>query len=179
MEIIKKSNLFIAALICILISNFSCREKSVIKNETLEKYSLLIDTIGINNDLLQSSKDFINRNNIINGNIEVDIDKKEYNQTYVTFITRGIADFAVRKFKPLFTYQIKSNIFFVFTGAEELLTIPFDESKFINRRQAKYDTIIKAWYVFDDNIMRRHDSCTLYEPFSNLQPSLPPPLPKH
>ena len=172
METIKKISLIYILFICLIIS---CKEKSTINKSIQDKTLVQIDTLHIADNLLKSSNDFVNRNNLSNTNVEVDIDKKEYNQIYITFITRGIADFEVRKFKPMFTYEIKDNLFFVFTGAEELLNIPFDEAKYQNRRQGRYDTILKAWYVFEDDKMRREDSCTFYEPFSNLKPIMPPP----
>ena len=90
-----------------------------------------------------------------------------------------MADFEVRKFKPLFYYTINKNLFFVYTGAEELLNIPFNESDYANRRQNKYDTVIKTWYLIEDNIIRKDDSCKYEEPFSTLQFSPPPPPPWH
>lgn len=132
------------------------------------------DSIRIDNNLLKSSLEYIKRNNLTNSNIEVSIDKREYNQIYITYINRGMADFEVRKFKPLFSYTINKNLFFVYTGAEELLSIPFNESDFVNRRQNKYDTVIKTWYVIEDNIIHRDDSCKYEEPFSTLQFSPPP-----
>jgi hypothetical protein len=161
-------------LISLLILLFSCTEHSatkVIHDESLA----IIDTFHVSDNLLKSSEDFVKRNNLSNANIEVDIDKKEFNQIYITFITRGIVDFEVRKFKPLFTYKIKNNLFFVFTGAEELLKIPFDTLKYQNRRQGRYDTILTAWYLFEGNRMQREDTCEFYGPFSSLHQTIPPP----
>lgn len=154
----------------------SCKHKRNDITSIQEKLNVLIDTFDISNDLKESSLNFIKSNHISNGNIEVDIDKKEHNQVYITFICRGMADFGVRKFKPLFSYKIESNIFFVFTGAEELLNISFDENKYLNREQSKCDNTLKWCYVFEDNKIRKEDTCSFENPFSSLRQSLLPLL---
>lgn len=172
MEIFKK--LF---LIIILFYNISILEscKDQAKNNPVKDESIIIiDTFHINEELRKSSIDFITKNNISNGNIEVDIDKKEYNQILITFICRGMADFQARKYKPLFSYKINDNIFFVFTGAEELLSIPFNENKYSTRRQDMCDTNFKSCYLFEDKKIRKEINCIFNEPFSNLKQS---PLP--
>lgn len=163
----------VTILFCNFLILISCKDS--LKNSSVRDESIaIVDTFQINKDLKKVSIDFITNNNISNGNIEVDIDKKESNQILITFICRGMADFGVRKFKPLFSYKINGNIFFVFTGAEELLNIPFDENKYSSRRQDMCDVVFKSCYVLEDNKIRKEDSCSFDEPFSNLKQS---PLP--
>lgn len=175
METFKKSKCNYILVASLLIFFASCKEQPSTKNSAQDETLAIIDSFRIGDNLLESSNDFVSSNNISNANIEVDIDKKEFNQIYITFILRGMADFEVRKFKPLFTYQIKNNIFFVFTGAEELLKIPFNETRYENRRQGRYDTVLTAWYLFEDNKMRKEASPPFFEPFSNIPPPMPPP----
>ncbi len=159
--------------ITILFSTFfilvSCKNQVKSISPSADESIAIADTFHINEDLRKASIDFITSNNVSNGNIEVDIDKKEYNQILITFICRGMADFGVRKFKPLFSYKINDNIFFVFTGAEELLNIPFDENKYSSRRQEMCDEVLKSCYFLEDNKIRKDSNCEFNEPFSNLK----------
>lgn len=174
MENFKK--IFLIAITILFCTSFilvSCRSQVKSISPSGDE-SIDIDTFYINEYLREISIDFITNNSISHGNIEVDIDKQEYNRILITFICRGMADFGVRKFKPLFSYKIDNNIFFVFTGAEELLNIPFDENKYSDRRQEMCDQVLKSCYVLEDNKIRKESNCEFNEPFSNLKQSQPP-----
>ncbi|MBK7882542.1 MAG: hypothetical protein IPJ81_00890 [Chitinophagaceae bacterium] len=115
----------------------------------------LIDRFRISEDLKNISIDFINTNGIDNSIIEVAINKREPDEIYITLTCKGVAYFIVKKLTPLFTYELDNNTFFVFTGAEEILQIPFDEAKYKNRRQERCDSIMKSCYIFQDKKMQK------------------------
>lgn len=177
METFKKSKLGYILFACLLLS---CKERSTTKNIRQDETLVIIDTFHINEDLKKISIDFIKTNKISNSIIEVDIDKREYNQIYISLTCKGVSYFIVKKLAPLFTYELNNNTFFVFTGAEELLRMPFDEMRYKNRRQERCDTITKSCYIFKDNKIQKEENCSLPEPFSSMPPlSLPPPLNKN
>lgn len=178
MEIIKKTIYVIS--FCIISSMLACKQetKNSIKQIVQNQDITLVDSININEELKNSSLDFIKQFNYTNRLIEVDIDKKEPNQIIISYSCRGIADFEIKKYKPLFSYTLNDNLFFIYTGAEELLNITFDTTKY-----TKYNFDIcsdpkKSTYIFEDNKMRQDTSGLFPEPFSSLPPASPPPLKK-
>ena len=162
--------------IIILLFLVSCsqgkKESVTVKNDT----ALVLGSINISEPLKQISLDFVKTYKIDNSIIEVDIDKREFNQIYINFMCRGVSYFSVKNLKPLFSYELSNNSFFVFTGAEQMMQLQFEEAKFKNRRQERCDSVIKSCYLFQDNIMKKEENCTFPEAFSNLPP--PSPLPK-
>lgn len=171
METFKKITISYIIIICLLIS---CKEQSIsenIKNEIL----VSANTIHISEGLKKVSLDFINTFKIENSIIEVTINKKEPNEIYISLTCKGVAYFVVKKLTPSFTYELKNNTFFVFTGAEELLQLTLEKAKYKNRRQERCDSIIKSCYIFQDGKIQKEESCSFPEPFSNMPAPVPPP----
>lgn len=158
----------------------SCNNKNheKLNSEKQGNTANLNDTLSINESLKKISLDFIETYNIDNSIIEVAINKKEFDEIYITLTCKGVAYFAVKKISPSLTYEIKNNTFFVFTGAEELLQPKFDEEKYKNRRQEKCDSVIRTCYLFQNNKMQKEDNCLLPEPFSNMPAESPLPTKK-
>jgi hypothetical protein len=172
MEIFKKSILNSIIILCLLIS---CKDESTTKNNKHNDTIITTDTLHITEELRKISADFINTYNINNSIIEVAINKKEPDEIYISLTCKGVAYFVVSKLSPSFTYELKNNTFFVFTGAEEMLQIPFDEAKYKNRKQERCDSIIKSCYIFQDNKIQKEENCSFPDPFSSMPP---PSLPK-
>lgn len=161
--------------LCICFSLFACNENVRQQNSNRESSVIFNDTISLNENLKKISLEFINTYKIDNSIIEIDIDKKEYNQIYISLSCRGFSYFLVKKLTPLFTYELKNNSFFVFTGAEELFTTSLDTSKYTYRRQERCDSIIKSCYFVENNKIIKEENCSYPEPFSNLPAALSPP----
>ena len=166
--------IYIATIILLFLVSCSQqkRESLTVKNKT----AITLDSINISELLKQISLDFIKTYKIDNSIIEVDIDKRESNQIYINFMCKGVSYFSVKKLKPLFSYELNNNTFFVFTGAENMMQLQFEETKYKNRRQERCDSVVKSCYLFQDNVMKKEENCTFPEAFSNLPP--PSPLPK-
>lgn len=156
---------------------FACNEN--VKQENLknqEDFALVNVPISINENLKKISLEFIGTYNITNSIIEVTINKKETNEIYINLTCKGSAYFAVKKLTPSFTYELQNNTFFVFTGAEELLQLNFEEAKYKNRRQERCDSVITSCYLLQDNKMQKEENCSFPEPFSSMPAQSPPPL---
>lgn len=133
------------------------------------------NNIVLSEQLKKSSYDFTSANNIENSIIKVDIDQQEVNQVFINFTCKGLSYFMAKKSYPLFTYELNNNSFFVFTGAEQMLQISFDGTKYKHRRRERCDSVILTCYLFQDGKMTKEDNCTFPEAFSTLPPPLPLP----
>ncbi len=172
METIKNFKL----VYCFAFILLSCKGEKKAGEILQDDRYVFIDTFQVSDKLKLISKEFIENYKLINSNVEVNIDKREFNRIIITFTCRGMADFGVKNFKPLFQYKIYNNTFFVFTGAEELLLIPFDESKYKNQKQGRCYEVVKSCYILEDNVIRKEIDCTDHEPFSSIPaPSKLPP----
>lgn len=154
----------------------SCTENTF-TNET-RKVPINFENLSLNENLRQISLAFIDSFNLDNSIIEVTIDRKERfepGEIYIILKCRGLNYFEAMKLKPMFTYEMKNNSFFVFTGGESLFDLAFDEKKFQNRRMEKCDESIKQCYWFRKGRMIKDEACIFPDPFSDLQMSTPPP----
>lgn len=165
--------IIIIASICMVLA-IACYFLSKRQLETCEKAdhnafsANYIDTTFISSELKKISKDFIDRFEMHNGNIEVSIDKREPLQIVINFACRGITDFKVRDDKPSLVYKIGNTYFFVYTGAEELFNIKLNEKYGNQQSQDKCMEEKKACYVLDNHVVYKEDNCGI--PFSSLKP---------
>lgn len=129
----------------------------------------------INEELRRISIDFISSHQIDNSIIEVTIEKKELEGVYVIMSCRGTIYFEAMKMKPMFTYEINNNSFFVFTGAETLFDSTYNQIRFQSRRKEKCEESFKTCYWFRNAKFYKEAICTYPDPFSDLRMSAPPP----
>lgn len=178
METIKKIIPVILLSILILCLGQSCEHKKrnipevQIQNQNIE----IAEDITISENLKKSSLDFISKFSYKNRLIEVNVDKKEPEEIIISYSCRGIADFEIKKFKPLFSYKLNDNLFFVYTGAEELLNISFDTAKYTIYNFDICSDPKKATYIFQGDKMQLDTAGQFPEPFSSLPPETPLPI---
>lgn len=154
----------------------SCSEKT--SSDTAQEVRINFEKSYLNEKLRQISLAFIDSFNLDNSIIEVSIDRKEIfepGEMYIILKCRGLIYFEAMKLTPMFTYEIKNNSFFVFTGGESLFDLPLNEKKFQNRRMEKCEESIKVCYWFRKGRIIKDEDCIFPDPFSDLQMSTPPP----
>lgn len=171
MGIINKINLVVLCFFCMAIS---CRQKSAIKR--VEKVFVNLEEPYIHDNLRKISLGFINSFKIDNSIVEVTIERKESEGIYIILTCRGLYYFEVKNLKPLFTYELNNNSFFVFTGVEGLLDSTFNKDKYIKRRKEKCGDMIKTCYWFKGGKMIKDENCTFPYPFTDFKIGAPPPL---